>query len=199
MFRRNSIVIGQLVIGLVLIEAAWACHIVEENGGVTSLRFQNGQPFHTTSAVVTDATCVAVPTTAVLLGLWNEHPTPQETFSYYAIARNGVDADRVRMTSYDLRLQFASFDPLAGIPAVPPQLQADGTENLYIVQLLTQPLPEFRQAIETLGGTVRNFVANHGHIVEMTPAIRTQVAALPTYHAIAPCHCQSVTRPIAPR
>jgi hypothetical protein len=172
------------------IPATVACElVVEPNGSQTTIRLaNNGIPFYTTTGVVTNPRCIEVPDTNIILGLWDEEQPLGVVRPWYAINLDGVAFSKVTRTSYELRLKYGAFDPLVSTPAIDPVLQADGSENLYIVQFVTQPLAPFRSAIETLGGIVRPFAANHGHMVEMSAATRTQVEALPYVRWVGPLH-----------
>ncbi len=51
--------------------------------------------------------------------------------------------------------------------------------HLYIVQFVTQPLEEYRTAIRSHGGIVREFVESNAYVVEMTEDARARVAQEP--------------------
>ena len=53
-----------------------------------------------------------------------------------------------------LNIRHGAFDPLGERDYETRGLTTDVSSNLYIVQFVTQPLEEFRQSIEALGGTV---------------------------------------------
>jgi uncharacterized repeat protein (TIGR01451 family) len=52
-------------------------------------------------------------------------------------------------------------------------------QSRYLVQFVTQPLEEYREAIRTLGGKVYKFTANHAHFARISPEARDAVASLP--------------------
>jgi subtilisin family serine protease len=144
--------------------------------------------FHVTTNEVQDERLVQVSGSSALLILWNEVSPDGATLPFYAISRDGRTIARVRRTSYLLKVRHGDFDPLVAVNPVEAALAAGADCNLYIVQFVTQPLEAFRTRIEELGGTVRRFVANHAHIVEMAPAIRDAVAALPFVRWVGPYH-----------
>ena len=51
--------------------------------------------------------------------------------------------------------------------------------NVFIVQFVTQALPEFSAQIEQLGGKVYQFIPNYAYIVHMDAGTQAAVAALP--------------------
>jgi serine protease AprX len=126
--------------------------------------------------------------------------------------QDGVfDAGFVCIGEIDYRamLQFAEFDPLGlpgqqGRPGIGPPTDfpqglrasdvpgsggADGGgSHLYLVQFLTQPLPEYYAAVHLLGATTRSFIADSTHIVQMNDRVAAQVAALPFVRWVGPFH-----------
>jgi len=81
-----------------------------------------------------------------------------------------------------IHLQVGSFDPLTqGVPA-PPALAPPGAvaaDDYYIVQFRGTVLPEYRADLETLGGKLYGYVADHAYLVKLAkPAVR-QVRQLP--------------------
>ncbi len=109
----------------------------------------------------------------------------------YAIDGGSGEWRIVEDVSYQLRLRYASFDPLQGVPVVPALFQVnlnplpgdDVTnqlvEQVYIVQFTTQPLEEYRAALRTIGAEFYKYLPHHAYLVRLDPAERDQVAALP--------------------
>lgn len=157
-------------------------------GSEIRLALPGGRAFHVTLNDVRNQRIVNVPGSPITLILWEEHSNNGDRVSFFAISPDGRSVARVRKTSYLLKLRHGDFDPAKQSPAVAPSLAASENGNLFIVQFLTQPLEEFRDQITVLGGTVRQFLANHAHIVEMPPATRDLVAALPYVRWIGPYH-----------
>ena len=85
--------------------------------------------------------------------------------------------------SYDLKLRFDEFDPSQRQPLVPQSLQVNEeqlkNEQVYIVQFVTQPLQEYRDAIESLGGELHKYLANHAYLVRLSADEKEQLEALP--------------------
>ncbi len=161
---------------------------VRQTNGRFELTLDNGPPFHVTERPVTNPRLVDVANSTVRVALWDELTPSGQAVPFYGISLDGVNMNRVTATSYDLMLRYARFDPSVTVPAVPPSLQAHASSNLYIVQFITQPLEAYRTPIEQFGGTIYNFLANHSHIVKMTPAVKTQVEALPIVRSVVPYH-----------
>ncbi len=148
----------------------------------------SGTVVHTTLNAVLNLRAIDVPGSTTELLVWEELQADGQVTPYFAVSFDGRTADRVTATSYDLKLRHGEFDPLTDVPAPKAGLAADESCNLYLVQFWTQPLEEFRQQITMLGGTVRVFVANHAHVVQMGPAVRDVVATLPYVRWIGPLH-----------
>lgn len=161
--------------------------LVQVNGEETTLRLDAGMVFHRTGNEVSNAREIDVSGSDVRLVLWDEAATGGERESFYAISRAGSMAV-VRRASHVLKLRHGDFDPGGAIPPVDVFLAASETTNLYIVQFSTQPLEEFRAAIESLGGTVYHFLASQAHIVKMSPEVRERVAFLPYVRWVGPYH-----------
>lgn len=102
----------------------------------------------------------------------------------YAVSLDGgLTFVEVAETSYNVLLRYATFDPLAGPPAVPPHLESlgmgeGGGARTYIVQFVTQPLDEYRRDIADAGGLVYNYLANHSYLVQMDEQALAEVAQL---------------------
>ena len=158
------------------------------DGASTALMLGAENVFHRTSNVVLDERLIAVPNTPVRLAVWSELRPDGAVEAWYGISRDGRTMATVRSTSYELKVRHADFDPAGPIPLVEAGLEADEATHVYIVQFVTQPLPEFRTAIAALGGTVERFMANHAYIVRMGPSVREEVAGLPFVRWVGPYH-----------
>lgn len=111
---------------------------ITQTGSRTELSLCGSDPFHTTEAGVADARLIAVPGSTLLLILWNEGIPPGDVFPYYALSLDGREVQRVRKTSYELKLAYAEFDPRVETPAVDSRLSTPPGNELYIVQFVTQ-------------------------------------------------------------
>ncbi len=163
--------------------------LVTPNGSAWELTLDPpSTTFHTTGAVVTNERVIPVPNTSVLLLLWDEQVAPDDPAPYYALSFDGLAVSRVHRTSYVLKLTAGAFDPLQGVPAVHPSLQVDANNELYIVQFFTQPLREFSDAVEALGGTVRGYLPDNARIIQMNDTTKTAVEALEYVRWVGPFH-----------
>ncbi len=77
-----------------------------------------------------------------------------------------------------IHLQYATFDPLQNLPAVPANLSAARTApdvpGLFIVQFNDSIQPEWRTALENLGADIENYLPDNAFLVRLTPtAART--------------------------
>ncbi|MCZ6683006.1 MAG: hypothetical protein O7B26_07470, partial [Planctomycetota bacterium] len=162
---------------------------VEQDESRVQLHLGDGEAFHTTARQVNNARVVEVPNSTVTIALWNEVLPSGANSAYYAISLDGRNVARVQNTSYKLKLRAGVFDPAASAePAMNMSLRAGDANNLYLVQFITQPLGEYLASIEALGGTVRKYVPDHTHIVEMNAETRDQVAALPFVRWVGSYH-----------
>ena len=154
----------------------------------TALSLGDGPAFHLTSDEVRGARLIEVADTPVRLVIWEQVSGAGATQPYYAVSLDGQTMAAVRPTSYTLKLRQGNFDPVSGRLSVADDLAAGPDTQLYIVQFQVQPLQVFRDAIERRGGTVYKFLANHAHLVKMTPAVRDQVEALPYVRWVGAYH-----------
>ena len=135
-----------------------------------------------------DPTLVSVPGSAVMLKLWNEVDATGGSAPHYAISLGGGEFSKARATSYELKLHHGDFDPLAQRPTIEAGFEAEAGGRLYIVQYLTHPLEEYRQAVRQAGGEVLSFLANHSHVVRMDPQARADVEAMPFVRWVGALH-----------
>jgi hypothetical protein len=133
----------------------------------------------------------------VTLLCWEEPADPGSTtggggdgsLAHYAISLDGQSVARTTATHYRIGLGAIPFDPLAGVPRVPPALRAAPDQKLVVVQFVTQPLALFARRIEACGGVVRHVVARHAYLVELVEAdARQRIAALPCVRWTGPYH-----------
>jgi len=132
---------------------------------------------------------IAVPQSTILLTLWDEKLENGEFLPFYSISLDGGKTiARTVQPSYEIGLRYANFDPLISTPDIPSILSAGDDIHLFIVQFVTQPLEEFKNAITSMGGHVRQYIAQFAYLVEMTNPIRLQVESLPYVRWIGPYH-----------
>lgn len=90
---------------------------------------------------------------------------------------------------HTLNFHLAKFNPANGTPTIPGMLQSGADAKLFIAQFVTQPIREYRAAIQALGGEVSKYLAHNAYLVRMSPDAAQKLAALPwtrfvgTYHS----------------
>ena len=132
---------------------------------------------------------IAIPDSTILLTLWDEKLENGDLQPFYSISLDGGKTiARTVQPSYELGLRYAHFDPLISTPDIPPILSAGEDINLYIVQFVTQPIEEYKNAITSLGGHIRQYIAQFAYLVEMTEQIKLQVESLPYVRWVGPYH-----------
>jgi subtilisin family serine protease len=156
--------------------------------GVTRLAFPGSVAFHETQRAVGGVRVIALPDSRRVVVLWTEGSAGATPEAFYAISPDGRRADVVRSTSYRILLRYANFDPLVAEVAVEPVVASGGDTKVYIVQFVTQPLPEYRDALRGLGASVYQYIGEHAHIVRMDPGVVEAVSALPFVRWVGPLH-----------
>jgi len=163
--------------------------VLRQTDAGTEISLGDADPFYVTQRPVLNQRTVEVGGTPVVLFLWEERLTDGGMAPFYAISFDGREVDLAQQTSYALRMRPGDVDPVVGVPPPVHALLAAGPDaNLYLVQFLTQPIDEYRAAIEALGGKVYNYFPNHAYIVRMDPPARAAVAALPFVRWVEPYH-----------
>ena len=66
-----------------------------------------------------------------------------------------------------LLLKYATFDPVEGVPDVPPGLRVGLDTGLWIVQFNGVPTDDHRDAVTDLGATIHSYLPDHAYIVRM--------------------------------
>lgn len=105
----------------------------------------------------------------------------------YQFQLNNQETSKLLPIKKELKLRFASVDPLQSAPEQLLErstqssslLRHDGQDNLYIVQLHTQALEALQQEISTTGATVLTTFPEHALIVRMNAAQRQSIEKLP--------------------
>lgn len=105
---------------------------------------------------------------------------------HFAVSLDGENVARVAATSYDIKLRYAEFDPVAGTPLIPISLASQGTSNLRIVQFATQPLDAYRDRIEAMGAEVHRFLANHAFVITASDDAASRIAREPFVRWVGP-------------
>jgi hypothetical protein len=113
---------------------------------------------------------------------WQEEGESGSKSPFYAISLDGKTIEKTQETSYEMLLRYAKFDPLIEVPATTAALTAKNigdAEGAYIVQFVTQPLKEYSDAIQALGGETYTYLPNHSYLVKMNGETRQAVENLP--------------------
>ncbi|RKH09059.1 peptidase S8 [Corallococcus sp. CA053C] len=167
--------------------------------GGSTLATPSGLVFHQTARPVSALrTLDVVADSGVQLHVWKERQADGTDRAYSAYTRGGTELmGRVQEEQYLIRLQEASFDPLArNAPLLGNTLVADRDNTLSLVQFHGTPLPEFRETIERAGGKVLRFLSDHTYLVEMTPEVRARVAGLPAVRWVGDYHPEYRLEPV---
>ncbi len=137
--------------------------------------------FHRSPQRIENARLIEFPNSRARVALWDEVQPDGRALPFNAISLDGQNVARVEQTSYDILLRYANFDPVIGRPSLPENLKSTtpSADSVYIVQFVTQPLDEFRKAVEAQGGTIYHFLANHSYLVKMNQQTRAAVESLP--------------------
>lgn len=149
---------------------------LEKLQGKDSLTF-GGSAFHKTSAKITDLRTIA-PGGSVKVFLWDE-VSPKGTSHFSAISLRSSKIDTVVETSNQLKLRYGSFDPLVSVLPVQNRLKASPAGGMFVVQFVSQPLEEYREAIRNLGGEVENYLPDNAYVIEISPDKVKDLKALP--------------------
>jgi serine protease AprX len=141
-----------------------------------------------TASEVRELEMRTVPGAAVLAATWSEGSGAAAS-SWYALSLDGTSFVEPRVTTYELELRYARFDPAATSPAVAEALDGERAgSRLWIVQYWTQTLEEYRTALRALGATPHLFLAQHSNVCELDPDLVDEVRALPFVRAVTPFH-----------
>jgi hypothetical protein len=114
---------------------------------------------------------------------WDSNGTPMCAVSIDA----GKSFARAKPNSGLIHLRYRTFDPLSqGTPAVPVDLEANHSNQLWIVQYIAHGVEPWRVAIRKMGGVDYRFLADHANIWRLNSATASQVASLPFVRAVIP-------------
>ncbi|QDV08728.1 hypothetical protein Poly30_42810 [Planctomycetes bacterium Poly30] len=86
-----------------------------------------------------------------------------------AFAQAATPATAATAESSQIRLRYASFDPLGEVPAVSQALRAKAGQNLVIVQLGSTPTQSDRDAIAAAGGELIGYLPDNAYLVRVQP------------------------------
>jgi len=170
-----------------LLASALCTLLIISTCNVYGVDIQNSEEIPTTMSSNKGGYSIEIPDTSIILTFWEEPLENGINVPYYSISIDGKVVRTVQ-PSYELGLRYAHFDPLINVPQVDSRLTADSDTHLYIVQFLTQPLEEFQNAINVLGGQVHHYIAQFAYLVEMSENIKTEVEQLPYVRWIGAYH-----------
>ena len=87
-----------------------------------------------------------------------------------AVAQLQPDVVNQTAATAEIRLRFASFDPLIGTPEISSVLQSTNEQGLWIVQFYKTPSASDRQAISGIGGQIIGYLPDNAYVVRMNAA-----------------------------
>ena len=189
--RRNRL--AAALAAVLLVVAAVPAGAVDwrpaEAGDGGALILPGGGVLHVTGRPVHGLRTVEPAGSGLELVLWEEEGELGERTPHYAILEDGALRGRVRATGYEVELVEHRFDPLTdGEPPLEPALSARPGDRLHLVQLVVPALPELQERIAAAGGTIHRYLTQHAMLVELDPAARAEVAALPFVRWIGSYH-----------
>jgi hypothetical protein len=138
--------------------------------------------FYRSARAITDARVIELPQSNTKVFTWQEEGQSGSKSPFYAISLDGKTIVKTQETSYEMLLRYANFDPLVEVPTTTDALTAKNSadaENTYIVQFVTQPLKEYSDAIQALGGKTYIYLPNHSYLVKMDGETKQSVENLP--------------------
>jgi hypothetical protein len=137
--------------------------------------------FHRTPRKISDARLINLPESSGKVYVWNEETGDGAQSPHYAVSLDGKTVSTVRETSNEMLLRYARFDPLVEVPATPDNLTrgVETADSVYIVQFVTQPLDEYRNAVKSLGGEIYIYLPNHSYLARLNRETKQAVENLP--------------------
>lgn len=145
------------------------------SGGRIELRLTDGGTIRTTTAAVSNIRTISFGTSSTKVILWDER-SPRKVAPFYAISLDGEEVNRVQEATNTINLVYKQFDPLQGMPAIADRFRAKSDNSLYIVQFLTQPLDEYREAIRAAGGEIFHYMPNNAYLVRMSESSKELIS-----------------------
>jgi len=121
--------------------------------------------------------------------LWDETSADGTLVPHFAISLDGSRIAIARKASYTLSLRHGSYDPLDPEARTTPEtLAAEAGSKIHIVQFITPPVEEYRQAIREAGGTIYDYLPNYSYLVRLDQEARLAVQSLPFVRWVGPYH-----------
>jgi len=170
-----------------------AAFALERTKAGTRLHVAGVGPIHETAGVIDNVRVVGVAGDAGRVVVWRERGADGSASTQYAASVDGRTFGRVREATNHVRLRYAEFDPLLGVPEVDAALQSAAAEALearatYVVQFVAPPLEAFVQELATLGGTGMTYLPDQSMIVELPAHALAAVEAMDVVRWVGPYH-----------
>ena len=110
---------------------------------------------------------------------WEELLPGGKTQHLFSVPTKDGQPGPVTQSTFAIKLRYDQFDPLRRVPDALEIDNATGPFQVYMVQFHTKTLEHYREAITNLGGTVRQYLPQHTHLVQMNQTVAAKVADLP--------------------
>jgi hypothetical protein len=108
---------------------------------------------------------------------------------WFATSRDGGRTwSQARSTDMELRLHDGHAAPGRALPAVAPALALPRDGRLFLVQLRTLGLPEWRESLREAGAEVLSFFPDNAHVVRADPALASTLRELEFVERVEPYH-----------
>ena len=152
------------------------------------IQLQDGTLVHSTPNRVSNLRVIQPKGSEALVVTWTENQTANSSVEMYAVrTKAGGSFSRVREDRPLLHLKAGKFDPLQqAAPSAQKGLNAHGEQ--YVVQFVAQSLESYRDILNAQGATVRQFLPNNAHLVQMDPKTLAKVSELPFVRWVGPYH-----------
>jgi hypothetical protein len=167
---------------------------VRDTAAGTELAFAGEAAFHVTPHAIRDLRSIELEASPVRVVTWTEAAGEHRSEPWYAISLDGQGFQRVTSTSYTLKMVRGDFEPLVNPPQFTDSVLPAGGD-VYLVQFVTQPLQEYRDALADLGATVYDYMSYHAYLVRMSPSVRDAVGALDFVRWVGPYHAEYRVEP----
>ena len=120
-----------------------------------------------TTAKATPGRTAASEDGAAAFANWNE-----EGATFTSFTRDGGQSwTEARRLGTDLMLQAGRVAPGATMPSPVSGLEADASTGVFVVQLASQSLPEWRSALEAAGAEIVRSIPYNAHVVQLDPSL----------------------------
>lgn len=137
------------------------------------MRLAGGAAFRTTKSSVKDLRTQRL-SDGTVIGFWTEGSAKR-----YLISKDGRTVSRETEANYEIQLKRGTFDPLIATPAMDPNIESSPTNDVYLIQFVTQPLDTYRQELEAQGVVLYDFLTNHSFIAKIPASARQAVSTMP--------------------